>query len=1101
MAQDNETLAVPDAPVAPVEGPRRRRGRRALRMSLRGLWLLLALPLVLVLILPFLLIGQEISAPSWIRKDVEAQVAEVLGGGRLTFGKITVTVARDLHPTVRIYDAVLEDAEARVLARVPMVEGLVSPRGLLLERSVLPQVIVLQRAEMALHRGADGALALAFEGAGPERGGGTLAEVLDAVDAALEQPALAALEEVRIEGLILNYDDARAGRSWVVDDARLTLRTTSADVHLRGDFALLSGRDFVTTFALDYSSPRGSRAAELSLDIDDAPAVDVGVQSPALSWLSVLEARVSARMRASVDAGGQLGPLFATVDIGAGRLQPEQGARALGFEGAKAYLRFDPAEQRILFEQVELSSDWGDLRAEGQAYLRDLRGGLPETLLGQFRVLETNLNPAGLYEAAPAIRTAFADFRLRLDPFVIEVGHLGLTLGEAEARAEISGTVRATSEGWDVAAQGEVDRLSQEVLMAVWPQSVAAKTRGWFERNMLGGVLTGLNGGLRLSPGQAPVWALTHGFEGAEVRVMRQWPPVAQAAGTVTLQDNSLTVMVEAGRLPSPVGGGIDLSGSVFTIPVIGIPEAPAEISLRGAGAINAALSILDQPPFGFLTRAGLPVDLAAGTAVIEGEIRLPLMRNVPRERISYAFEATLADVATSGLVPGRRLASSQLAVAVDRVGLVIRGPVQTGAARGVMTWRQVFGTPGSRVSADVELSQGFLDEFGIALPPGMISGSGTGALRIDLARGQPPAFSLSTNLAGLSMRLPALGWSKGAGSRGALELRGVLGETPRIDRIALDVAGLQAEGRITLRPGGGLERAQFSTVRLGGWLNAGVALVGRGAGQPVGVEVSGGALDLRAANFGQSGAQSGPMSVSLDRLRVTDGITLDRFRGQFDGGRGLNGQFTALLGGSAPVRGVLASEGGGTGLRLLSEDAGAVLAAAGLLETAQGGALELTLRPAGSAGSYDGVLAVTDLRVREAPALAALLDAISVVGLLQQLDGQGLRFTNVDAQFRLTPSQIIVTQSSAVGPGLGISVDGVYTLAGKVMDFQGVISPLYLINGIGAILTRPGEGLFGFNFTLRGPAEQVQVGVNPLSVLTPGMFREIFRRPVPVVE
>ena len=60
------------------------------------------------------------------------------------------------------------------------------------------------------------------------------------------------------------------------------------------------------------------------------------------------------------------------------------------------------------------------------------------------------------------------------------------------------------------------------------------------------------------------------------------------------------------------------------------------------------------------------------------------------------------------------------------------------------------------------------------------------------------------------------------------------------------------------------------------------------------------------------------------------------------------------------------------------------------------------------------------------------------------------------------------------------------------------MISPIYLINGVGSVLTRPGEGLFGFNYTLRGPVSAPQVGVNPLSILTPGMFREIFRAPPP---
>ena len=113
-------------------------------------------------------------------------------------------------------------------------------------------------------------------------------------------------------------------------------------------------------------------------------------------------------------------------------------------------------------------------------------------------------------------------------------------------------------------------------------------------------------------------------------------------------------------------------------------------------------------------------------------------------------------------------------------------------------------------------------------------------------------------------------------------------------------------------------------------------------------------------------------------------------------------------------------------------------------------------------------------------------------------MDGQGLAFDKVDARFRLTPSQIIVSEASAVGPGLGISVDGIYTLANKELDLQGVVSPFYLVNSIGSFLTRKGEGLIGFNYNITGSSDAPQVSVNPLSVFTPGMFREIFRRPAP---
>ncbi len=186
--------------------------------------------------------------------------------------------------------------------------------------------------------------------------------------------------------------------------------------------------------------------------------------------------------------------------------------------------------------------------------------------------------------------------------------------------------------------------------------------------------------------------------------------------------------------------------------------------------------------------------------------------------------------------------------------------------------------------------------------------------------------------------------------------------------------------------------------------------------------------------------------------------------------------------------------------MRIVSDNGGVVAQAMGLLDNASGEALELILTPTGAAGTYDGVLTIKNLQVRQAPTLAALLNAVSVVGLLQQMNGQGLLFSDVDATFRLTPEQIVVTESSAVGPSMGISLDGTYDIAQSEMHFQGVISPVYLLNGIGSVLTRPGEGLFGFNFTLQGTKGAQRISVNPLSALTPGMFRNIFRRPPPQV-
>jgi hypothetical protein len=321
---------------------------------------------------------------------------------------------------------------------------------------------------------------------------------------------------------------------------------------------------------------------------------------------------------------------------------------------------------------------------------------------------------------------------------------------------------------------------------------------------------------------------------------------------------------------------------------------------------------------------------------------------------------------------------------------------------------------------------------------------------------------------------------------------------------LRLDAPGLDASGAISLRPGGGLDVARFDKVSIGGWFDGAAELRGQGQGKAPSVFVSSGRADLRRADLGSGGGSGGggsAIEVALDRLTIAEKIALTGFRGSFSTRGGFNGTFAGRVNGEAPVQGTVAPGGGGrSAVRITSTDAGATLASAGIFSRARGGSLDMTLRPVGGLGSYSGTAAIRDIRVRDAPVLASMLSAASGIGLLEQLNGEGLAFSNADAAFRLTPQGVSITRGEAVGASLGVTMTGNYYPGSGKIDMQGVVSPFYLINGIGQVLTRRGEGVFGFNYTLGGTAAAPQVSINPLSILTPGMFRELFRRAPPEV-
>jgi hypothetical protein len=297
------------------------------------------------------------------------------------------------------------------------------------------------------------------------------------------------------------------------------------------------------------------------------------------------------------------------------------------------------------------------------------------------------------------------------------------------------------------------------------------------------------------------------------------------------------------------------------------------------------------------------------------------------------------------------------------------------------------------------------------------------------------------------------------------------------------------------------LDRVRFDTLTVGNWLNIPVDLLGQGPGKQVQVVVRGGSLDLRRAEFGKSkpsGIQGPPMLLELNRLQVTDKIALTDMRGRFDLARGLDGRFTANLNGGTSVSGRVVPQNGRSAIQLTSADAGGILRSANIIKQVRGGNLSLTLLPVGSGGAFDGRALISNVTIKDAPAIAALVNAVSVVGLVNELNGDGIYFDAVEADFRLTPNRVTLLQASATGASLGIYMDGIFATDSGRMDLQGVISPVYLLNGLGSFLTRKGEGLVGFNYTLGGTAKNPAVSVNPLSALAPGFLRDLFRAPPP---
>jgi hypothetical protein len=246
-------------------------------------------------------------------------------------------------------------------------------------------------------------------------------------------------------------------------------------------------------------------------------------------------------------------------------------------------------------------------------------------------------------------------------------------------------------------------------------------------------------------------------------------------------------------------------------------------------------------------------------------------------------------------------------------------------------------------------------------------------------------------------------------------------------------------------------------------------------------------------------------VEATIDRLIVTPGHELTEIRGTGTYARGViaRGDVTGKAGERGSFRATVTPEGTKRALSLTADDAGALLNGLDLITTMAGGTL--TVR-----GSFDdaepgspltGEAEILEFRMREAPAAARVLQAMTLYGVLDLARGPGLSFSRAVASFTLTDGALDLRDARAFGASLGFTAKGRIDRRHERIDLEGTIVPAYFFNSllgsiplIGRIFSpEQGGGLFAATYRVRGPLADPEASVNPLAALTPGFLRGLF--------
>ncbi|MYA87598.1 MAG: hypothetical protein F4X97_03955 [Boseongicola sp. SB0662_bin_57] len=1063
-----------------------------------GLMLSLAAAGLVIAVLALVLSGRSLPLPEFVRAMVEDRANTLSEDVVINLGSVSLSIERDGSPLIMMRDVLVAQSDGNSLAYLNSLGVGLSLENLVRGRVALSRML-LEGAQVTVRRDGNGRFSYRSQEDFWESDAEPLPGVLEEVDRFIGGPALSSLEEVRATGIVLTLEDARSGRIWQASNATAVLRRSEDVLTVSASSDVFSGTDELAQMQLSVSRSRDTGRVSLGAQVTDMPAADIALQSPVLSLLGVLDAPISGAVRTEFGANGELISLAGTLDIAQGALRPTEDVPPVEFDSARAYFTFDSAQQRILFSEVSLSGMSGEVLATGHVYLRDLDGIWPSSFLGQFRI-ERLTYSGDIFQAPLSLDDVRMDVRLRLDPFSVELAQLVVDNEGTPLRA--SGSVSARNGLWLATIDAMTDRVATRRVLELWPTALAPKTRRWVAENVAGGVLRNASAAVRYKTGGTePEYSLSFEIEDGTARILSGMPALDGVRALATIRDSAFVLAMDQGGMTVGTGDRLDLAGSVFRVADLRAKPGQGIIEIDVTGSLTAVLTALNSRPLRVMERANQPPGIAEAKAEARAVVRLPLIDRLRHDDVTYQVDARIRNVHSELLVENRVFTSPELVLAANESGIGVAGSATLDDVPLTASWHQPFGadaSDGGRIKGTVILSPETASVFGVPLPPTSIGGSAVAQFDLALPLTGPARLDLASDLKGIAITVPEIEWRKPAEAVAILEAEATLGDEPKIERLAFSGDGLSFVGAFELSDGG-LGRAAFDEIRIGDWVDVSAELsIGPGGAAAV---ITGGMLDLRESEFGDDGESGGMakafLDITLDRLIMSDSVVLSPFVGQVERGpNGFSGAIETRVNGRTEIAGRLVPTDGGTAIRIQSDDASGVLRDMGITPNAREGVLDLAMVPVPGAGgkTYDGEFQISDLRLRKAPAMAELLDAISVVGLLDQLDGPGIKFANVDGRFRLTPGQIRIHEAAAVGGSLGLSASGSYQLDTRELDVEGVISPVYFLNAIGSIFSRRGEGLFGFNYRVAGSTDDPKVSVNPLSILTPGMFREIFR-------
>lgn len=1127
--------------------------RKALKVSVLSLLWVVGLIVIAAAAFYWRLSQGPISL-AFMGQSIENAINRQLPGFQISIGESELELDSDTKtPHVRVRNLVLSDADGQQIASAPKA-GVALDTTNLLAGTVSIQSLDLIGAKINVRRNLDGGLQLGFDnqtsaidqeivleqdsGASESNGKSDVQQpptiapkslvsggrILELLDAGGEGGSLSRLTEVRLTRAVLSVYDEANDTTWQVPRADLAFRRVASGFVVAGKATVASDGDpWQLETSLTYRQADRNYTANIA--VEGVVPANVADEIYALSQFARLTTPLAGNFEVDANETGEITRIDGQLFAAAGQINlPEYLANPIIID--EGTLRIRNAGAGKPYEILESSLLMGGSRA-------DLKGTIQPRQSEDGRVIAYDIDLSADNVSVDAQGTArdpvFVDrvtFKgsASVEEQRVDIEDLVVMAGAAGVR--LRGVITGGDESPGIKVAGRLRATSSALLKKLWPPILAPRTRSWINENIEKGRIEDGVFEVNLAPNalalaqkqkKLPEDAVTMSFSMRDVytRYFKSLPLLQEASGNASLKSGVFKLNIDKGYVTLASGNKLNLAEGSFEARDLLALAVPGSFRFDIRGKISELIEFAQHPDLNLLTDDLSKLPKVEGQARAIIGLKLPLIKNVPKESVAVTQEISLTDVSSKGILPGIDLSEGIFKLDLSKGGVSVSGPAKLNGVAAKIDWSKPKGADGAKIVVATTLTGNMRERMGIQLDD-YLSGDVPVQLNIGAAEGGERRISVDADLSDVAMKVTAAGWTRPAtnGTKATFDFVDSGKAGRRIENLKLDGKGLRLRGSVSLSAGNALRVVDMDEIRLSEE-DVFSARIEPGEAATT-LTISGNKFDARpyiknlispakpAASSGQS--QSGGsfiINANFATVLAHRGESVRNVRGTFVTRSGtittanLEGEFLSGF----PVKIKLTPTSGGREMNITSTDGGSALRAANFYSKVAGGELTFYAFMANAPGSpiRNGELLLKRFAVRNEATLAELDSRGKPKKSGPRVDG--VSFKRLRMPFKTDAKFVRLCGVELKGNDLGGVAKGVIRKADGAIDITGTMVPLQGINGVlddipllGQILTGgKGEGLFAVTFAMGGTISKPKTQVNPLSALAPGFLRKAF--------